>query len=398
MAKTPQQYYEELIANPKKQLDQKHTLRQQADAQQKAQINAAVDQSVQNATAQYEQRIAALPDESRELYDANALDEAVSRARVQEYLANMGMTDSGLTSSMATALSVQKGKADRQVRMNEQQQRQSLMEAIDQIVAEGEAKKTESAMSIDAATRQWYDETKARLEESARSSAAEAYAADQEYAAKVAEAQIKAQQEAAIKQQEYDDQRRQYVLSLMDEGVSEVQAWGQAYNRYPLSEPSDKNSNEYREYAYINNYYDLIRNGYLPQAAQAYASAGGGTAGLQAADDIERERAENLIAPMITDVEGVFTTWLSDYDGDDGVYVAQAVEEALAGNKTYQIMSAAGKKYAKAALIAHDVLKSWPSDEDPYNEKRMEIACRRIGADYDAAWAYYHRYKHTYRL
>lgn len=376
MAKTPQQYYEELIANPKKQLDEKHTLRQQADAQQKAQINAAVDQSVQNATAQYEQRIAALPDESRELYDANALDEAVSRTRVQEYLANMGMTDSGLTSSMATALSVQKGKADRQVRMNEQQQRQYLMAAIDQIVAEGETQKTESAMSIDAATRQWYEEANARLEESTRSSAAEAYAADQAYAAKVVAAQA-----------DYENQRRQYVQKQMMEGTTAEQAWANGYAVYPVTEAEDKN------YASINNYYAMQRSGYTDAEINAYINAGGGDNGMAALYTAAADVAEPFVETLKldrTDYWGPFSkTWWSSASGD-GELVAESLTDQLENNATYKAMSETEKSVVKAAAIGKMVATSWANAGDAdANKTRLRVACDKLGADYDTALAYY---------
>ena len=383
MAKTPQQYYEELIANPEKQLYEKHTLRQQADDQQKAQINAAVDQAVQNATSQYEQRIAALPDESRELYDANALDEAVSRTRVQEYLANMGMTDSGLTSSMATALSVQKGKADRQVRMNEQQQRQSLMAAIDQIVAEGETKKTESAMSIDAATRQWYDETRARLEESAWSGAASAYAADQEYAAKVAEAQIKAQQD-------YTNQRRQYVQKQMMEGTTAEQAWANGYAVYPVTEAEDKN------YKNINNYYAMLRSGYTEAEINAYNNAGGGEAGAEAMEALAYSKAEPLLKSINMDItEFLGKTFWNDKN-TDGRFVAESIEQQFNNNPQYAAMSKTEKEVAAAAAIGQMVATSWNQHSDSEeNETRLEVACNIMGVDPAMAKLYYDKYKNN---
>lgn len=370
MAKTPQQYYEELIANPKKQLDEKHTLRQQADAQQKAQINAAVDQSVQNATAQYEQRIAALPDESRAQFDANALDEAVSRTRVQEYLANMGMTDSGLTSSMATALSVQKGKADHQVRMNEQQQRQYLMAAIDQIVAEGETKKTESAMSIDAATRQWYDETNARLEESARSSAAEAYAADQEYAASQIEAQ-----------QEYDNQRRQYVQKQMMEGTTAEQAWANAYAVYPGQDQA------------TNAYYELIRNGYTADEIMIYQLNGGGEAGDRAIADMADELGVIFAKSLTLDITGGHGTAWKSAKGD-GKTAAEQLKKQVENSDVYKNMSPFGKEYAYAAAAGYMIAHSWhfnPRQVNKTNYDRLKEVCNSLGIDYEVSKAYYER-------
>lgn len=380
MAKTQQQYYNEIIDPMKKQVEQMYAGRTEADARQKEQINAAIDQATKTATAQYEQRLESLPGESRALYDKNALNEAVGRMKVRETLANMGLTDSGLSSSMATALTVQKGRADHEVSVNEQKQRQALMDTIDQIVAQGETQKADKAMTIDNATRQWYDELNARTEETARSAAATAYEADQKYAAEVESARIKAAQEAAKYQADYDKQRRQYVQKQLTDNptMDPNMAWANAYVVYPSGDDA------------TDNYYAMLRSGYTDAEINAYNNAGGGDAGDEAIYDAAADRAEQFVPTLNLDITKFLGKTMWGNQDKDGQLVATNIQNQLGNNATYAAMSRTEQDMTRAAAIGQMVATSWSRPKDDSDNKvRLRIACEQTDTDYDTALAFY---------
>ena len=222
--------------------------------ERKAQINATLDQSAAAQTGVYEQAIADAPLQSRALYDQNALDEAVNRKKIQETLANMGMTDSGLSSSMHTALTVQKSRADNQVRANQYQTVRAYESAIDQILADTEAQKASAAIEIDQGVADYRIERKAQAETNATNTATSMYNAEVEAATKASEQAL-----------EYQNNRAKMAQSYIKDGASISEAWGQAYAAYP-----DTSTAEGVRYAY---YKTLREQGYGDSYANAMAKA-----------------------------------------------------------------------------------------------------------------------------
>ena len=128
----------------------------------KEQINASLDAAAESQAGVYRQEIEQAPLDSRALYDQNAMREAIDRKKIQESLANMGMTDSGLSSSMQTALTVQKSRADNSVRAAEQQRIRAAESTIDQIFANKEQQKAQKGIEIDQDTAA-YARTRSKL-------------------------------------------------------------------------------------------------------------------------------------------------------------------------------------------------------------------------------------------
>ena len=173
-------YYKKSKKEEDKRAEEDIAQKEKDAAERKAQINATLDQSAAAQTGVYEQAIADAPLQSRALYDQNALDEAVNRKKIQETLANMGMTDSGLSSSMHTALAVQKSRADNQVRADERQTIRAYESAIDQILADTEAQKASAAIEIDQGVADYRIERKAQAETNATNTATSLYNAELE--------------------------------------------------------------------------------------------------------------------------------------------------------------------------------------------------------------------------
>lgn len=245
----------------------------------KEQINASLDASAEASVGVYRQEIEQAPLDSRIQYDKNAMREAVDRKKIQESLANMGMTDSGLSSSMQTALTVQKSRADNQVRVAEQQRIRAAESMIDQIFANNEQQKAQKGIEIDQDTAAYARTQRENAATLATQTATSMYNAEVEAAAQVQAAQVKAQQDAIAREQEWMQEqlsgqqstaklRSDYVKMLMtreDNPLDADTAWKEAYRAYP-----DTPVMSQAQYGY---YLQHLNSGYNNTAAMAAASA-----------------------------------------------------------------------------------------------------------------------------
>ena len=158
MAKSAQEYIDELYNKGMGTLGSSRDQRVQNDNQLIDQINAAIDTTTAAAAKPYQTQVEQLPAAYQELYDANAVQELVGRRQVQEAMANLGLTDSGLNRTQQTALSVQRGNADAAARLEQQQKTQALQDQIAQLIASGEAQKQQQTASIRNNTANWYND------------------------------------------------------------------------------------------------------------------------------------------------------------------------------------------------------------------------------------------------
>lgn len=389
MAKTQQQYYDEIYAEGKKSLDKLHEQKKTTDAETLKQIEAGIDKATATSTAQYQQRIDAAPLESRKLYDQNAISDAVSKKRVQESLANMGLTDSGLTSSMQTALAIQKQKADATVRRDEAAKVQSYQNAIDQIIADGEAKKSDARISAEKATADWYSGALAELENSSSQAAAEAYAADMDYAAKVYDAQQKYGAQV-VKDQNAANEKQQKAMQdtvngYIEDGYDNLTAMAMANELYPTGD------------AYTDTYYAAIRNGYTDAEAKAYAAAGGGDAGDEAVADAALDTASRFVSGMNLNItKGITLKTAFGRPGyADGDVLYEKITDQTKNNAQYQGMSKTEQEAVLVLAVAQAVAtdKNWSVDKHEDNYARMRRACNKLGVDYSAAETQYKKLK-----
>ena len=172
-----------------------------------------------------------LPSQYQSLFDANAVQELVGRRQVQEAMANMGLTDSGLNRTQQTALSVQRGNADASVRLAQQQKTQELQDKISQLVENAAAQKQQQEASIRANTSDWYNTLLSNFYSTAQQQGTSLYNAEQERAAAAAEAERQrliaaADAEAKAKQQDFENQLA-IAKVLQDSGASSEEV-----NRY----------------------------------------------------------------------------------------------------------------------------------------------------------------------
>ena len=231
MANAAQEYIDKLYNQSQGVAGQLHEQRKKSDDEVIQQINAAIDRATASSTNPYKTQMEQLPSQYQSLFDANAVQELVGRRQVQEAMANMGLTDSGLNRTQQTALSVQRGNADASVRLAQQQKTQELQDKISQLVENAAAQKQQQEASIRANTSDWYNTLLSNFYSTAQQQGTGLYNAEQERAAAAAEAERQrliaaADAEAKAKQQDFENQLA-IAKVLQDSGASSEEV-----NRY----------------------------------------------------------------------------------------------------------------------------------------------------------------------
>ena len=231
MANSAQEYIDKLYNQSQGVAGQLHEQRKKSDDEVIQQINAAIDRATASSTNPYKTQMEQLPSQYQSLFDAKAVQELVGRRQVQEAMANMGLTDSGLNRTQQTALSVQRGNADASVRLAQQQKTQELQDKISQLVENAAAQKQQQEASIRANTSDWYNTLLSNFYSTAQQQGTSLYNAEQERAAAAAEAERQrliaaADAEAKAKQQDFENQLA-IAKVLQDSGAS-----SEEINRY----------------------------------------------------------------------------------------------------------------------------------------------------------------------
>lgn len=231
MARSIQEYVDELYGKGQGTLNQIHEQRKQSDQQLIDSVNAAIDRTTAASTKPYQTQIEQLPEAYQKQFDANAVQELVGRRKVEEAMANMGLTDSGLNRTQQTALSVQRGNADAAARLEQQKKTQELQDKIAQLIEAGAAQKQQQEASVRSNTSNWFNDALAGSYNTAMQQGTSMYNADlardeqarqaeldRQNALAVADKQKEAAQEKA-KQQEFERQKA-IVESLTAAGYS----------------------------------------------------------------------------------------------------------------------------------------------------------------------------------
>lgn len=231
MARSIQEYVDELYGKGQGTLNQIHEQRKQSDQQLIDSMNAAIDRNTAASTKPYQAQIEQLPEAYQKQFDANAVQELVGRRKVEEAMANMGLTDSGLNRTQQTALSVQRGNADAAARLEQQKKTQELQDKIAQLIEAGAAQKQQQAAGVLSNTSNWFNDALAGSYNTAMQQGTSMYNADlardeqarqaeldRQNALAVADKQKEAAQEKA-KQQEFERQKA-IVESLTAAGYS----------------------------------------------------------------------------------------------------------------------------------------------------------------------------------
>ena len=157
MAKSIQEYVDSLYNQGLNNANNLKEQRTQADVAFIKQVQDAIDKSTASAAKPYQTQIEQLPSQYQKLYDTNAVQELVNRRQVQETMANMGLTDSGLNRTQQTAIAIQRGNADAAARLEQQQKTQELQDKIAQLMESGAAQKQQQEAAIRNDSANWYN-------------------------------------------------------------------------------------------------------------------------------------------------------------------------------------------------------------------------------------------------
>lgn len=342
--------------------------------------NQQVDASVAQQTGIYEDQIVDVGRVEKAGYDSNHIDELVARKNLENSMADMGLTDSGLNRSQQTAISVMRGNANSKVRQTAADDVRSLKDAIDQVMIEGEQKKTAYQQELSATLSEWYQNQLLANKQNANTAAVEQYNAETEAIEKQRQTMLDngyVQQENGSWVKDNTAEMNTYAMTLIKEGVDPDEAWADAHYRYGAM--SDKDM----------LIYQAKKAGYSDAAATAYAEAGGGTAGEESAGNVMAKNAHALVDNISFEVSGWKTFWRSAGEGD-GRLVGEKVKEQLEKNETYKGMSTLEKRVAASFAIAKSVEESFPNESQEANLKRIRRACEEYTvADYNFAVSYF---------
>lgn len=150
---------------------------QEADAAVKA-LNTAENASRQQIVAETEGRLDSTKAAYQSLYDENAVRQKVAQLNVEETLANMGLSDSGLNRTQQTALAATRARADAAVGLKKQQ-------AVDTLLTEMTAAIEKNRETMEAARNaarvsaiEDIEQNRAALEKEAQTAATAQFNAD----------------------------------------------------------------------------------------------------------------------------------------------------------------------------------------------------------------------------
>ncbi len=356
--KTLQQIEKEELAKQMKPVNQAVATAEKANADYLTKYNATVDDQVATVTDRYQQDIDGADGKYQEQFDANAIAELVNQKKVEERMANMGLTDSGLNRTQQTALSVQRGNADAATRRSKLEYVQKLEIVINEAVAEGAAKKANKENELNASFAEWKNDLTLKAQQNAAESAQKLYntqeaTLDANYLAQLAAEQKK--------------------VTTRTGSNAQAQGAGGGGNG-STSTTAQKNPYEIA-YAEGEGF------GYTNNESAVYAKNGGGVAGHQAVAETAMQEAEDWVkrAKLDMDIAGIGTFFGNQ--NSDGKKVAQRIEEQLKGTN-FQSLSKSVKSAILAFAVAEMVSTTWDKERDRKdNEARITKACQELGAD-----------------
>lgn len=227
------EYVDGLYQKDQTRINQARQQRSDSDQQFIDQVNASIDRLTQAAVKPYETQIENLPNEYRKLYDANVVQELVGRRQLQESMANMGLTDSGLNRTQQTALTLQRGNADYDTRMAQQQKTQELQDKIAQLIESGAAQKQQQEAQVLYDSNNWANDLQNTSYNNAASLGAQLYTQDRSLAFQEEQAKLDrenaldvAEQNAIAAQAEADVKASQQTFDNQMAVVSALEAAG----------------------------------------------------------------------------------------------------------------------------------------------------------------------------
>ncbi len=232
-----------------------------------------IDAQTKQTEAQYRDQLGKADLEYQALYDANAVNELITQRQVEERMANLGLSDSGLNRTQLTATAVTRSTADASVDRQKQTYVDRLNRLITETVAQGEQEKLRQKAELTADAQSDIEANRLKTLQWAEDRAQESHDADyrayQDYydrfsdlgmeetlardyanaitygsqkeveAARKAYAKTLAEQQRKKELAEYVEKRQKYAELLIRNSVYPKTAWREAYQQFPKREEEE---------------------------------------------------------------------------------------------------------------------------------------------------------------
>ncbi len=150
-----------------------------------------IDQNTQSSIKPLEQKKEALPQQYQSYFDTNALQNLVNQRQLEERMANLGLTNSGLNRTQETALAVQKSNTAAAYNQKKQAAILSLDNQINELIASGNLKKQEATLKSKSALQSQLYSLEDTYNTNRQNYASSMEQADKQAAAQVEAARIK---------------------------------------------------------------------------------------------------------------------------------------------------------------------------------------------------------------
>lgn len=411
--KTFEEFLEEAMESGKSKYNETEA-KVRGDAEQNINNqNAVIDKAAQAKTSQYQKNIDEAPQRFAGAYDASYIDELVARKNLENTMADMGLTDSGLNRSQQTAISVMRGNADAKTRAQQNDYVTNLQDSIDQVLAQAEADKASYANQVNSSADSHLSQLWSAMEQNANSTAASRYKAQEESLDAIYKAELEAEAEAEKQRLEAIEKERDYAVKMLNAGYVQQQdgSWVKDNRREVTSDvatyamkrmnddPSLTIDDAMREGKILYGVateedsvaYAGKRAGYTGEQLNAYIKAGGGENGVKSASKVTAQNAASVVENISFEVP-LYATLFRNKNTGDGDQVAKMVKSKLDSNSRYKAMNKEEQDMTVAYAIAKSVKQSWPNGSAEDNQKRIWRACKTSGVgDYDIALSFYNR-------
>ncbi len=207
--------YDEYLNRARKQAEERQAAyvaaRDQSAAETIKSLNTAQAASRAQIQQETEEKIRQEKQAYQGLYDENAVREKVAQLNVEERLANLGLTDSGVNRTQQTALAATRARADAQVSLKKQQAVDTLLNEMTAAIEKNRVALKEAENRELAAARQDEEENRLALEKEAQSVATAQFNAD-----------LKAAEQAydlELEQKKYEGQMHKWAVETAQQNA-----------------------------------------------------------------------------------------------------------------------------------------------------------------------------------
>lgn len=147
---TYDEYYNDMLRQAAKRQVAYEKQREQEAQTAAAQVRDTYARLDEAAVTQYTQAAEETEAAYRDVYDANAINELVARRNIEETMRNRHLTNSGLSRTEQTAISLQRGRADTETTRQKQAAVDSIMRELDALRSEYGATSAQKQADIHA--------------------------------------------------------------------------------------------------------------------------------------------------------------------------------------------------------------------------------------------------------